>query len=180
MKRIKVTSGLFALLLILTAAQAQTRDDLALVGEKFREVHNQIHEIQMQATQSDAVKKAQDQFSETMNKAMLQADPEIEEDLKKSNALLEQIRNHPEIDDPRAREMNLELKKMLLDYRFLERKLTPARKEASEAPECKKELENLEKVTLAEMKKIHPEIEDLMNRKEELAARYRELRRVVN
>lgn len=178
---------LTVLLLALWSAapvSAQNNDiytgELKDVGEQFREVHNQIHEIQLKAGETDAVKKAQDQFANVMNQEMLKADSSIEEDLNKSNALLKKIRNHPQINDPRAREQNLELKKMLLDYRFLERKLTPARKEAAEAEACKKALKNLEEVTMAEMKKINPDIQKLMDRKDALAAKYRELRKQVN
>lgn len=156
-----------------------TRGDLLLIDEQFGEVHNQIYEIQKKAKETKAVKKAQDKFQQVMNKAMLKADSDIKEDLERSNELLEKIRNHPQIEDPRARETNLKLKKMLLDYRFLERKLSPARKEAAENPKCKEALEDLEKVTMAEMKKIEPGIQDLMDKKDSLAARYQELKKQV-
>ncbi len=176
--------GVLSLLCTINWAQSQTKSppsgDAMLVGEQFSEVHNQIREIQLKATETKAVKKAQAKFSEAMNQAMLKADPEIEKDLKRSNELLAKIRAHPDIDNPQAREQNMELKKMLLDYRYLERKLTPARKLAAEEPKCKEQLEKLEEVTLTEMKKINPDTQALMDKKETLAARYRELRKTVN
>ncbi|MEM6883451.1 MAG: hypothetical protein AAF571_00360 [Verrucomicrobiota bacterium] len=172
--------ALFTIVVVHSLPAEVTRGDLLLIDEQFGEVHNQIYEIQMKANETKAVKKAQAKFEETMNKAMLKLDPDIKDDLEQSNKLLEKLREHPQIDNPQAREMNLELKKMLLDFKFLERKLTPARKEAAEAPECKKELERLEEVTMTEMKKIAPNIQELMDKKEELATRYKELKKQVN
>lgn len=152
---------------------------LRQVGEQFQDVHNQIHEIQVKATQTKAVQKVQKEFTDAMNKAMLKIDPEIEEDLKRSNELLEKIRSHPQINDPRAREQDLELKKMLLDYQYLERNMTPVRREAAEEPECKEKFEKFQSTILAEMKKIDPNTQDLMDRKEKLASEYRDLRKIV-
>lgn len=186
-QRLATWVAFFALGLMINFVHAQPVTDpassptsqLQEVGKKFQEVHNQIHEIQKKATETKAVQKAQKEFVEAMNAAMLKADPEVEEDLKKSNELLEKIRSHPQIDDPVARERDLELKKMLLDYRFLERKLSPAREKAAEEPKPKEKFEKLQEVILVEMKKLNPDTQKLMDRKDALEDKYRELRRIV-
>jgi len=155
-------------------------ESLKRIEEEFQKVHNQIHEVQKEATKTKAVQKAQEEFTRVMDEAMLKLSPDDKETLQRSKELLEKIRAHPNVDDPRVREQDLELKKMLLDYKFLERKLTPARREAAQEPQCQEKFEKLEEVLLKEMKKINPDIDQLMDHKEKLAAEYREIRQVAD
>lgn len=152
----------------------ETMEKMTELRSELQQIQTKISTVQQEAAAKPKVQEVQKKYRETLNKTMTEKQPEVAKLMEKSESLREELLAKPNIQDP-AVQQDPEIKPKLDEYRSLEQQIEPVRQEAAQDPACQEKFQEVREVLLAEMKKIDPEIEGLLEKSDQLSQEYLQL-----
>ncbi|MEX2577877.1 MAG: hypothetical protein WD342_02370 [Verrucomicrobiales bacterium] len=153
------------------------------VMQEMQEIRTQLDEVnqrlaaaQQQAMVKPEVQKEQVNYEQALTEAVVAENPELEEAVRKRQQLVENLQGSPELQKP-EQERTQEFQEKLDEYRQIEQTIAPKRNEVAQKPEIAEKRQQVEAVLIAEMSKIEPQANELLDARAKLTERFQQLQR---
>lgn len=144
-------------------------DSIQQMLQDFRNLQNRLASLQDQAIQqSEELQAQRDGIQESIESAMADANPQIEEDI----ARMEELQQ--EMTEAREAENQERMMSLSMEAGQLRSQLQSAQSDVMQRPAIQEEIESFQENLLDEMVSIEPEAEDLVSELESLSQQLQE------
>lgn len=145
-------------------------DSVQEMIQEYQELQNRLGSIQEQAIeQNEELQEERDQLQETVEDAMREARPGVDEDLERMEELQEEMTAAQEAQDREAMmQLSSEAQQLRMD-------LQEAQSQALENPDVQDEIEAFQDHLMEEMAQVDSETEDLVARLDTLTEQLQEI-----
>lgn len=157
-----------------SGSNPEVMQELSEIREEMNGLQQRIQEIQQAAMAESGVVEKQAVYEESLEESLVEQDPNVKKKLDKRNALLEELRKHPEVVNPNQGQ-SPEVQARIQEFRGLEQEIAPLRQAANADPAVKEKRTELETVLIEEMSNIDPETPRLLDQRMKLAQRFQQL-----
>jgi len=151
------------------APAPQAQDPQAML-EQLEALNQRLAAAEQEARTVPEVQKEQAQYEESLTKAVVEENPELEEAVEVRNALVQELQGHPDLQKPET-EWSAEFQAEVQQYRQLEQAIAPKRAEVARTSELMEKWQKVETVLVEEMSKVDPEVPNLLAYRTELVQR---------
>lgn len=156
-------------------APAPPSEEATKIQAEWLEVHGKLQEAEQKAAVQPKVIAEREKLNVMLEETLIEKEPEMEPKIKDSKALLEKIRENPELEKPQQ-EQSPEFVEEVKKFQSLETELSVKRNEiVTTDPEVQTQYKTLEKTMINEMTKIEPETPLLIAKRESLAKQFQQL-----
>lgn len=149
-------------------------DPTAEVRQQLQQVEQALFNAQEQALEVDAVEEKRDQLQNLINSHIIAADPEMSGVIERRQRLLEELENHPELQTP-DQQPSEAVMGMIQEYQQLQQQIAPLQQQVFQEEEVREAHEEFQNRLLAEMERIAPNTQDLLQQREALFQRFQEI-----
>jgi len=151
-------------------APAQQAQDPQTMLAQLEALNQRLATAEQEARTAPEVQKEQAQYEESLTKAVVDENPDLEQPVEVRNALVQKLQGHPDLQKPES-EWSAEFQAEVQQYRQLEQAIAPKRAEVARTPELMEKWEKVETVLVEEMSKVDPEVPNLLAYRTDLVQR---------
>ena len=152
--------------------QAELPDSVQQMIQDFRGLQNRLASLQDSALQrSDQLQERQAEIQESIQTAITESNPELEEDIARMEELQQEMR---EAQQAQNRERMMQLS---MEAGQIRSQLQSAQADVMERPAIQEDIESFQNELLDEMIAIEPQTEELIAQLESLSDRFQEFQR---
>lgn len=164
-KKFIYTLIIASVLINLTFAQSNPKQEAAKLFPKYSLLNQQLEEIHKEALQDEEIARQGQALNNKVFNLMIRTYPEAQDLVEQKAEIEEQFKQEQEAGSDK--EKLLELKQQ---YQNVEKKIEQYRSQIAQRPEIKAESEAFEKKVLAKMREINPETPKMISKVKELKA----------
>lgn len=156
--------------------QDQRMAQMKQIQDRLDRVNQKIVVAQQAAMGEVEVQREQVVYSQLLDEKVVEADPSMQETIKKERALVVELQGSPELQMP-TENRSSEFQQKLERYRELQQVLSVKRADVSEEGEVVNQRRKVEEVLIAKMTEIEPETPELLQQRASLSQNLQELQR---
>lgn len=164
-----VTLILFVTVSVFAQSQQQPQSEGQQLYQEYIQINQQVQQIQQQAMADEDIQNMTQEFSDKLEAAIVEENPELQSAVDKKNELIDQFEKAQQAGDQE------QLQQISQDYEAVNQELQPAQQQIMQQEEFRTEAQEIETAVMAKMEEINPETPQLLAKMNELRTKLQQM-----